>query len=200
MKFLNRLNNDGSINPEKVSNNMQCGIDVHDRMVFSDPQIQLLSLGDFVLRCRSIINQSGDDKSDLNFFISSYGGDVHTALGIIDYMRIMKLKVNTIGIGPIMSAAVPILASGTGKRSITRNSVVMIHPVSAMFNGTALDLTNDVAQAKQSQDKIFGILGKYSTQTASFWKKKASTNFYLSPEQCLSFGLVDEIIDDHQKI
>ena len=188
-----------NINPEHVSNEMDFGINVQDRIILSDPQIDLLSLGNFILRCRTIINQSGDDKSDLNYVISSYGGDVFSALGIIDSIRMLKQKVNTIGIGPIMSAAVPMLASGTGKRSITRNSVVMIHPVSVNGSGSALDLTNDVAQAKQSQDKMSELLGKFSTQPASFWKRKASTNFYITPEQCLSFGLVDEIIDDQHE-
>jgi len=173
----------------------QYGVLPAERAVLLDPEITVGSACDLAARVNLLFDSTQDDKSPINWWISCYGGDVHGMYALIDYMQMLPMKVNTIGIGAIMSAAVSVLASGTGERSITKNSVVMAHQISGWINGTTSDMNTETIQVKQSQNKLYSLLEQYSNQKAAFWKKKTSTNLYLTAEQSLEYGLVDKIIE-----
>lgn len=175
------------------------GVNLSERMIYLHPEFSLISLADFILATKFIINSSGDAESPITLYISCYGGDFLAAQGLIDYIKIQSYKVNTFGVGPIMSAATVILAGGTGERTLTQNSILMVHSISASFGGNALDISNEAVQVKASQNRLYGLLEANSNQPASFWKKKATSNFYITPDQAKSFGLIDRIIEPIHK-
>jgi len=98
------------------------------------------------------------------------------------------------GTGAVMSAAVVILAGGTGERTVTKHTSVMVHQVSSLMQGTVLDITTEQAHVKQLQEKLFGCLAECSNRDVKFWKKNCKINYYMSPEQCLEYGLIDRVI------
>jgi ATP-dependent Clp protease protease subunit len=132
-------------------------------------------------------------KEDVNLIISSYGGDVYAMLGTIDYFNSLPVKVNTRCIGACMSAAAVILACGTGKRTMSENSTVMVHEGSAFEVGKTSDVMKGVDHLKELQKTINNILGEVSSKDAVFWKKIQRNDTYLTAQMCLDYGVIDKI-------
>ena len=84
--------------------------------------------------------------------------------------------------------------AATGKRSVTENTYVMLHSASGALIGNTDDILIEAENLKNITNKTFEILDKYSTKSVKFWEQKCKKNFYLTPEQCLEYGLVDEVL------
>ena len=92
-----------------------------------------------------------------------------------------------------MSAAAVILACGTGKRTMSENSTVMVHEGSAFEVGKTSDVLKGADHLKKLQTNINRILGKVTNKTQEFWEEVSKQDTYLTSEQCLEYGIVDEI-------
>ena len=136
--------------------------------------------------------QYNKDK-DINLVISSYGGDVYAMLGTIDYFNTLPVKVNTHCLGACMSAAAVILACGTGNRTMSKNSTVMVHEGSAFEAGKTSDVLKGADHLKKLQTNINRILGEVTNKDQEFWEEVSKQDTYLTSEQCLEYGIVDEI-------
>ena len=133
-------------------------------------------------------------------FISTHGGSAADMFSIIDVMEAVKEKtcdIETVGIGKVMSAGVPILAAGTkGKRKIGKNCRIMLHSVMAGFGGTIFSMENELKEIKWVQDRYIETLAHYSKLTKNKIKKmlKSQRDIYISAEQAVKLGIADEII------
>jgi ATP-dependent Clp protease protease subunit len=127
--------------------------------------------------------------------ISSYGGSVYDMLGMIDRIQSSPCTVVTRGFGKIMSAASFILAAGD-ERIVGQNSWVMIHQMSSWLRGSLSDLKNELEHCKALEDqmnKLYEKLSKGKTKAKTF-EKLCSKDCYLTPEEVLKLGLVDQIL------
>lgn len=154
----------------------------------------------FVLERINIIRDLrnlSDKDNPINLYITSPGGDVNGLTALVDIIDSLKCKINTYGVGHIASAAVWILAAGTGTRYIAPNAEVMIHELSAWLRGTTSDVENEARQIKAVQQNLFRLLGKFSKKDSAYWIKqiKEHKNLYLTPDKCIELGLVDQYLD-----
>jgi ATP-dependent protease ClpP protease subunit len=92
-----------------------------------------------------------------------------------------------------MSAASVLLACGTGIRSMSVNSTVMVHEGSAFEVGKTTDVMKGVDHLKELQKTINNILGDVSNRNAAFWKKIQRNDTYLTAPMCLDYGIIDKI-------
>ena len=89
----------------------------------------------------------------INVYINSAGGQVDSALCMLDLMTTTSCPIKTIGIGQVSSAAVLLLACGTkGNRLISPNCRVMIHQVSTGLMGNSSELDNEVQEVLRIQE------------------------------------------------
>jgi len=132
--------------------------------------------------------------------ISTHGGTASDMFSILDVMDMVKERtcdIETIGIGKVMSAGVPILAAGTkGKRKVGRNCRIMLHNVMAGSHGTIFSMENELEEIKWVQERYIETLASYTKLTPSKIKKllKAQRDVYISAEEAIKMGIADEII------
>ena len=93
-----------------------------------------------------------------------------------------------------MSAAAVILSCGTGKRTMTENSTVMVHEGSAFEVGKTSDVLKGADHLKKLQTNINRILGEVTNKDQEFWEEVSRQDTYLTAEECLDYGIIDEII------
>ena len=93
-----------------------------------------------------------------------------------------------------MSAAAVILACGTGKRTMTANSTVMVHEGSAFESGKTSDVLKGADHLKKLQKNINRILAEVTNKDQEFWDKVSQHDTYLTAKECLEYGIIDEII------
>jgi len=175
---------------------MDYGIDVESSTIYLFGDIADGTLYDFTLKIKAIIHMRGEEKKNdpINVVINSDGGDVYEALGMIDFMQSLNIKVNTICRGRAMSAAALLLCAGTGNRVASKNSTIMFHEISSGIYGKSSDMKANVQHTEKLEEILINIITSNSKQDSLFWKDKILKDYYLSPEESIELGIIDTII------
>ena len=171
---------------------MEWGVNSSTNTTYMNYEFDIDSLYSTIVRCDYLLRTNVD--KDINLNIASYGGDVYAMLGLVDYMRGLPVKVNTHCVGTCMSAASVVLASGTGKRTMTKHATVMVHEGSAFEAGKTTDVMKGVDHLKELQKEINKLMSEVTNKDARFWELTQRNDTYLSAEECVNYGIVDEIV------
>ena len=135
-----------------------------------------------------------DPQKPIDLLINSSGGNGYNADAIIALINSIEAPVNTICLGHALSGACEVLASGTGKRSSYEFATLMFHQTLWEADG---DITNLEIQAKQGQkfrDAQIELLHRCTGQDKRQLRTDIERDFYLSAQEALRYGLIDEII------
>ena len=170
---------------------LEWGVNSDSNTTYLTMEFDIDSLYSTIVKLDYLVRVNPD--RDINLHISSYGGDVYSMLGIIDYFKTLPVKVNTHCYGACMSAAAVILSCGTGKRTMTQNSTVMVHEGSAFEAGKTTDILKGADHLKKLQSNINRILGEVTGKDQKFWEEVSKSDTYLTAEECLEYGIVDKI-------
>lgn len=139
--------------------------------------------------------ESQDENSDIFMYINSPGGSVSAGLAIYDTMNFVSCDVSTICCGMAASMAAVILSSGTkGKRCSLQNSEIMIHQPLGAIEGQASDIEINTRRMMKQKEKLTRILSQNTSQPYDKIFKDCDRDYFLDPEDALSYGLIDEII------
>lgn len=163
-----------------------------DRIVFIDGEIND-SLSNIVIS--ELLYLSNENNDDICIYINSPGGSVTAGMAIYDTMNYVKPDVRTIGIGMCASMGAFILSSGTkGKRSALPNTEVMIHQPLGGVKGKATDIEIASNHIVKTKEKLNKILAKNTGKSFNKIAKDTEKDYYMSAEEALEYGIIDEII------
>lgn len=160
------------------------------------------TLYDLVLRIRALLHMRDESKKKdpINIIINSDGGDVYEALGMIDFIQSLDVKVNTICRGRAMSAAALLLCSGTGVRAASKNSTIMFHEMSSGIYGKSSDMKANVQHMEKLEEILVNIMSENSNKDKKFWRDITIKDYYLSPQEALELGVIDTIIEPNKNM
>lgn len=180
----------------KLSDILSNLVDYDDSVIYLNGDITNDSMVDFMIKVRSIISSRDAKTKDdpINVIINSDGGDVYDMLGLIDYIETLSVKINTICRGKAFSAAAVILTHGTGTRMISKRSSVMFHQSSSFIGGKMGDISAYVDNIKTIETTIYDLLESKTKKDANWWKEMMKTDFFLTADQLVEYGVVDQII------
>ena len=135
------------------------------------------------------------DKSDITMHIDSPGGSVKSGLSMVDVMNYVSCDIRTVNTGMAASMGSILLGAGTkGKRSSLRFSRTMLHQSSGGFSGNIQDAEVDWNEWQKINEELFILLGKYCGKKADQVKKDATRDFWLTADEALAYGIIDEVI------
>ena len=135
------------------------------------------------------------DTTDITMHIDSPGGSVKSGLSMVDVMDYIRPDIRTVNTGMAASMGSILLGAGTkGKRSSLRHSTTMLHQSSGGFSGNIQDAEVDWAEWQKVNHELFVLLGKYCGKKPEQVKKDATRDFWLSAEEAVKYGIIDEII------
>ncbi len=139
---------------------------------------------------------SDDNTKDINLYINSPGGMVTAGLAVYDTMQFIKSPITTICMGMAMSFGAVILAAGTkGKRYALPNSRIMIHqPLVGGISGQATDILVEAKEMSHTRKTLEEIMAKHTGQSFEKINKDMERNNYMSAEEAVKYGIVDEVI------
>ena len=136
-----------------------------------------------------------DSGKDRSLYINSPGGVVSAGLAIYDTMRFVKSPVSTICVGQAASmAAVLLLAGAKGKRFALPNSRVLIHQPMGGVQGQATDIDIHAKEILKLRERLNKIIADHTGQTIKKIEKDTDRDYYMSAEEALKYGIVDEVI------
>ncbi len=137
-----------------------------------------------------------DPNKDVNLYINSPGGSVSAGLAIYDTMQYIKCDVSTICIGQAASMGAFLLAAGEkGKRFALPNADIMIHQPLGGAQGQAEDIKIQAEKILKVRTLINKILSEKTGQTLKRIEKDTDRDFYMSAEEAVKYGLIDEVIE-----
>ena len=136
-----------------------------------------------------------DPTADISLYINSPGGSVYDGMAIYDTMQLIKPDVATYGIGLQASMGAFLLSSGAkGKRYSLPHAKVMIHQPSSGTRGKVTDMEIDLRESLGVKEMLAKILAKNTGQKLAKVKTDMERDYWMSPEEAKSYGLVDEVL------
>jgi len=164
-----------------------CAGPVDDRMAIT-VQAQLLFLS------------QQDPKKTITMHIDSPGGSVKAGLSMIDVMSYIDAPIQTINTGMAASMGSLLLGAGNkGMRSSLKHSRTMLHQSSGGAGGNIQDARIMFDEWEKINKELFELLGGYCGKTAKKVEKDAQRDLWLSAEEALDYGIIDEIIGNVEK-
>ncbi|HZU65669.1 MAG TPA: ATP-dependent Clp endopeptidase proteolytic subunit ClpP [Ktedonobacteraceae bacterium] len=143
--------------------------------------------------------QSEDATKDINLYINSPGGVIYAGLAIYDTMQWLKPDVSTVCVGMAMSMGAVLLAAGAaGKRFCLPNSTVLIHQPLGGAEGQAADIEITAREILRLRRSIYDILARHTGQTMERIQQDADRNYFLTAQQAVEYGLVDEVLSQEE--
>ena len=136
-----------------------------------------------------------DPDKGISLYINSPGGVISAGLAVYDTMRLISPDVSTICLGMTASMATVLLSGGAkGKRYSLPNSTIHMHQPMGGAQGQASDIEIAAREIIRLQDKIRTILAENTSQTYEKVSRDTDRDFYLTAEQAVEYGLVDEML------
>lgn len=143
--------------------------------------------------------ESEDPNKDIHLYINSPGGVITAGMAIYDTMQYIKPDVSTICIGMAASMGAFLLAGGAkGKRFALPNSEVMIHQPSGGAKGQATEIEIAAENIIKTKKKMNTMLAEFTGQTYEKVAADTERDHWLSAQEALEYGLIDEIITKKQ--
>lgn len=163
-----------------------------DRIVFLGGEIHD-DMANIVVAQLLFLEMENPD-ADISIYINSPGGSITAGMAIFDTMRYIRPQVKTVCIGMAASMAAFLLMAGDkGKRLALPNSEVMIHQPSGGARGQATDIRIHAEWILKTKQKMNVLMSEMTGQPISRIEADVERDFFMSAEEALSYGIIDEI-------
>jgi ATP-dependent Clp protease, protease subunit len=139
--------------------------------------------------------QSEDSTKDIQMYINSPGGSIYAGLAIYDTMQYLRPDVSTVCMGMAMSMGAVLLAGGAKeKRYCLPNSTMLIHQPLGGAEGQAADIEITAREILRLRRSLYDILAYHTGQTPERILQDSDRNYYLTAQQAVEYGLVDDVL------
>jgi ATP-dependent Clp protease, protease subunit len=139
--------------------------------------------------------QMEDPEKEISLYINTPGGAVTAGLAIYDTMQFLRCDVNTYCVGQAASLGALLMTAGTkGKRYALPHARIMIHQPWGGVQGAATDIGIQAKEILRLREKINELLAHHTGQPVKKIAKDADRDFFMTPEEALKYGLIDQVV------
>ncbi len=131
----------------------------------------------------------------VSLYIHSGGGDLFAGFSAFNLIRRNVIPVYTIADGYVASASTFLLLGGT-YRYIVPNTHVLIHQLSTGTFGKFQEIEDDYKNCKRLMTRMHKMYKEETWLTKAMLKKLLSSELDLVDNQCVKYGIVNEILPD----
>ena len=141
-----------------------------------------------------------DPDADICLYINSPGGSVTAGMAIYDTMQYIKPQVRTVCVGMAASMGAFLLMAGEkGKRCALPNSEVMIHQPLGGAQGQATDVQIRAEWLLKTKEKMIRMKAEMTGQPEEVIRRDVERDHFMSAQEALEYGIIDEIFDPRAK-
>jgi len=138
---------------------------------------------------------SEDSEKPISMYINCPGGMVYHGLAVYDTMQQVQPPVATYAVGVTASMGTVLLAAGTkGYRFALPHATIHMHPAGGSAQGYAPDVEIQYKELKRVEDLLHELLSHHTGQTAEQIAADFDRDRFMTAEEALEYGLVDEIL------
>jgi ATP-dependent Clp protease protease subunit len=171
---------------------------LENRIVFLIGEINYARAAEVIMKMLYLDNIK--KGSEISLYINSPGGSVDDTMAVYDTIRFVASPVATFCIGRAQPGAALILAAGTkGRRHALPHAKVMLHQPWGGVTGQAADIKIQAEEILKAKKVINEIIAKHSGQPIEKIQEETERDRYLSADEALQYGLIDEVLHEEEK-
>lgn len=172
---------------------------LRDRIVFLSGEVNDSQIQSCI--AQMLFLESEDPHKDINLYINSGGGVCTSGVALIDLIGYLNCSTSTVIFGQACSMGSLIASSGTkGKRFMLPNARHMLHAASSGTQGSVIDMKVALNETMRINKLLTEIYAKNTGQPIEKLEQDMSRDFFLTAEESLEYGLIDEIISKRPPI
>ena len=135
-----------------------------------------------------------EDSKPIHLYINTDGGSAPEALFLSSYIQSSPVPIYTYGMGQICSGGAIILFSGH-KRFCYKYTTIMFHlPSGDLERATSKHLEHRLKSLKMMDNCVIDLMRNKTKISQEDLDSKLDLDWYLTAEECLSYGFIDEIL------
>lgn len=152
-----------------------------------------------IIQAQLLFLESVDNQKDIQIYLNTPGGSVSAGLGIYDTMMYIKPDVATICTGMAASMGSILLCAGQAKkRSALKHARVMIHQPMGGVQGQATDIEIEAREIMKLKNELYEILAYHSGQPFDKIWKDADRDYWMTANEALEYGMIDEVLENRR--
>jgi ATP-dependent Clp protease protease subunit len=141
-----------------------------------------------------------DPEKAIHMYINSPGGQIYAGLAIYDTMQMIPNPISTFAVGVTASFGTVLLAAGTkGMRYALPHATIHMHQPLGGAQGQASDIEIQAREILRLKARLNEILSSHTGKTLVEIEKDTERDFYLTSEQAVAYGLVDQVLEKSNK-
>ena len=129
----------------------------------------------------------------IHLHINTYGGSIFAAFSTVDTIRRLKSKVYTHIDGSVASAGTLITAVGH-KRYMGQHAHLLIHQLSSGVYGKFSEMEDEIFNCTNLMRLLKDFYKKNTKLPMKKLDELLKRDIWLNAEECLQYGIVDEIV------
>jgi ATP-dependent Clp protease protease subunit len=129
----------------------------------------------------------------IELYISSEGGEIYSSFTTVDRILSSKIPVDTYVEGIAASAATLISVVGR-RRYMRKNANMLIHQCSSAMWGNFAQFQDEMKNLELVMSMIKRVYLKHTKFKEKDLNELLKHDLCLAPEECLKYGLIDEIV------
>ena len=168
---------------------------LRERIIMVNGQIEETMANLIVAQLLFLASESQD--REINLYISSPGGVIAAGLAIYDTMRYLSCPIATTCIGYAASfGTILLLAGDKGRRRALPNARIHLHQplIHGGIAGQATDIDIHAKELLHTRDVINSIIQHHTGQSLERIKRDTDRDFFLSAEEAIEYGIIDEML------
>jgi ATP-dependent Clp protease protease subunit len=168
---------------------------LRERIIMVNGQIEETMANLIVAQLLFLASES--QEREVNLYISSPGGVIAAGLAIYDTMRYLSCPVATTCIGYAASfGTILLLAGDKGRRRALPNARIHLHQplIHGGIAGQATDIDIHAKELLHTRDVINSIIQNHTGQSLERIKQDTDRDFFLSAEEAVEYGIIDEVL------
>ena len=139
-----------------------------------------------------------DPEKEIQIYVNSPGGAVTAGLAIYDTMQYVRAPISTVCIGRAASFGTVVLMAGAkGKRFALPSATIHMHqPLigGRGLQGQASDLDIHAREIIRIKSVLNELIAKHTGQALERVERDTDRDYFLSPEEAITYGLIDGLI------
>jgi ATP-dependent Clp protease protease subunit len=136
-----------------------------------------------------------DPEKEIQMYINSPGGQVYAGLAIYDTMQMVTNPISTVAVGVTASFGTVLLTAGTkGHRYALPHATIHMHQPLGGAQGQASDIEIQAKEILRLKARLNEIMAHHTGQSIQQIETDTERDYYLSAEQAVEYGLVDQLI------
>ena len=153
-----------------------------------------------IIQAQLLFLAAKDPGADITMYMNTPGGQVTSGLAIYDTMQLVQPDVATVCTGMAASMGAVLLCAGEkGKRSALPHSRVLIHQPLGGAQGQATEILIAAKEIEKTRTELFNIIAQHSGQPYKRVASDGERDYWMTAQEALSYGMVDEILNKRSR-